>query len=62
MSSNNSSSGIGLPGVLLAIFITLKLVGVIDWSWWWVLSPAWISASICALIMMGVGIFVLLDR
>ncbi len=23
------------------IFITLKLCGVIDWSWWWVLGPEW---------------------
>ncbi|MDR2624955.1 MAG: hypothetical protein LBC37_01320 [Zoogloeaceae bacterium] len=21
------------------IFLTLKLTGVIDWSWWWVFSP-----------------------
>jgi hypothetical protein len=25
-------------------FIVLKLTGVIAWSWWWVLSPVWISA------------------
>ncbi len=25
--------------VLLVVFIVLKLVGVIAWSWWWVLSP-----------------------
>lgn len=30
-------------GVLLIIFIVLKLVGVIAWSWIWVLSPLWIS-------------------
>lgn len=27
---------------LALIFICLKLVGEIDWSWWWVLSPFWI--------------------
>ena len=26
-------------GVLTVIFIVLKLVGVITWSWWWVFSP-----------------------
>lgn len=26
-------------GILGLIFITLKLTGVIAWSWWWVLSP-----------------------
>jgi hypothetical protein len=37
-----SSGGIGLSGVLLVVFVVLKLVGVIAWSWWWVLSPLWI--------------------
>lgn len=37
------NSGLGLAGVLTIIFVVLKLVGVIAWSWWWVLSPLWIS-------------------
>ena len=24
---------------LLIVFVVLKLVDLIDWSWWWVLSP-----------------------
>lgn len=28
-------------GLLAIVFITLKLCGVIDWSWWWVLAPLW---------------------
>ena len=28
------------------LFITLKLTGVITWSWWWVLSPFWIPIAI----------------
>jgi len=23
------------------IFITLKLMGYIDWSWWWITFPFW---------------------
>ena len=30
---------LGLTDLLGVVFITLKLLGVIDWSWWWVLSP-----------------------
>lgn len=41
--NNESRDGIGFIGLLTIVFITLKLVGVIDWSWWWVLSPVWIS-------------------
>lgn len=32
-----------LDGVLLVVFIVLKLTGVIAWSWLWVLSPLWIG-------------------
>jgi len=63
---NNStaSGGIGFFGLLAIVFITLKLCGVIAWSWWWVLAPLWIPAAIvivliaivfiCALISGGV--------
>ena len=48
MKNNNdySSGGLGTGGVLGLIFIVLKLVGVIDWSWLWVLAPIWISVAI----------------
>ena len=45
-SSSSSSSGIGLSGLLTVLFVGLKLTNVISWSWWWVLSPIWISALI----------------
>ncbi len=45
-SSSSSSGGIGFAGLLTIIFITLKLLDKIDWSWWWVLSPLWISAGL----------------
>ncbi len=38
-SSSSSSGGIGFSGLLTIVFIVLKLVGKIDWSWWWVLAP-----------------------
>ena len=38
-----SSGGLGLFSVLTVVFIVLKLVGVITWSWIWVLSPLWIG-------------------
>ena len=40
--TNNYSGGIGFAGALTIVFIVLKLVGTINWSWWWVLSPMWI--------------------
>ena len=50
-----SSGGIGATSVLTMIFIVLKLVGVITWSWWWVLSPLWIGA-ILGLALIGFGV------
>lgn len=46
--SNQSSNGggIGFAGVLTILFIGLKLTGYITWSWWWVLSPIWITILI----------------
>jgi len=43
-SSSSSSGGVGFVGLLTICFIVLKLVGKIDWSWWWVFSPLWITA------------------
>ena len=37
------SARIGLPSILGIVFIVLKLLGVITWSWIWVLAPFWIS-------------------
>lgn len=33
-----------LVGLLTIVFVALKLCNVINWSWWWVLSPLWIYA------------------
>ena len=45
-SSNNAGGGIGFVGLLTIVFIVLKLINVIKWSWLWVLSPMWITALI----------------
>ena len=50
--SNVSSGGIGFTGVLTIVFIVLKLLGKITWSWWWVLSPIWISTIVAILFLL----------
>ena len=40
------NAGMGFTSFLTLAFIVLKLTHVIDWSWWWVLSPVWIMAII----------------
>lgn len=46
MSESSTSSGFSFEFVLFVVFLVLKLTGTIDWSWWWVTSPLWISAGI----------------
>lgn len=64
--SSNSSGGIGFAGLLTIVFITLKLCGVISWTWLWVLSPLWISIALMLTILgvIGIGalIVVILER
>jgi len=55
------SGGIGFVGVLQITFVILKLCKVIDWSWWWVLSPIWISTALTILIVL-IGIIVIYVR
>jgi len=43
MNESNNTSGVGFLGLLTILFIGLKLGHVIDWSWWWVVSPIWLS-------------------
>ena len=46
---------IGFCGLLCIVFVTLKLTGHIDWSWWWVASPLWIPAAIVVGIVICVA-------
>lgn len=57
MSNSNSGGGIGLGGVLLVVFIVLKLCEVIAWSWWWVLCPLWIPIAVWLVLVVIAGIF-----
>lgn len=58
--NNNSgaNTGIGFSGILTIVFIILKLTNVINWSWFWVLSPLWISIII-SLIIIVIWFFVM---
>jgi hypothetical protein len=46
------NGGIGFGGLLAIVFITLKLLGIISWSWWWVLSPIWIPFLLIMFIIL----------
>jgi hypothetical protein len=52
----SSSTKIGISGVLLIVFITLKLTHLIDWNWWWVLSPIWIPLAFITVVALFLAI------
>lgn len=60
--NNQNNDSITFAGLLQAIFITLKLLDVIKWSWFWVLSPVIISVALSIVyILIGI-IIVLLEK
>ena len=59
MDKNNNIGAMKFCDILLIVFIVLKLVGVINWSWWWVLAPLWIPLLI---VIIAVVIITILER
>ena len=52
MNNKQASGGISFTGLLTIVFIILKLCSIITWSWWWVLSPLWISMILWAILVI----------
>ena len=57
--SETKRVGLGFMDLLAIVFIVLKLCKVINWSWWWVLSPLWIQIVIGILFVV---IFIVWER
>lgn len=58
MANETSSSGIGVFGLLGVVFVVLKLLGKITWSWWWVTLPFWGGLAVCIAVLI-VALFVM---
>ncbi len=56
---STTSGGISTVGLLGVVFITLKLLGKITWSWLWVLAPFWIPFAILLVVLIIWGIVAL---
>lgn len=55
MSNTEQKSGLGLVGAIQTVFIINKLTDAGDiagWSWWWVLSPLWITTAVAIVIAL----------
>jgi hypothetical protein len=60
--SGGASGGVGFTGLLTVLFIALKLTHVIDWPWWWVLSPVWISLLATLVVLLVVALVAIFKR
>lgn len=60
-----SSGGIGVSGLLGVVFVVLKLLGKITWSWWWVTLPFWggiaLLLAVAALMLLATLVVAWLD-
>ena len=56
-----NTNSINFSGLLTIVFIVLKLTDYIHWSWWWVLSPLWISAAIAVFFIVIILLFLILS-
>lgn len=56
---DSKRASLGLADILTIIFVVLKLIGVIEWSWIWVLSPIWISVILIAVLSV---VLYIIDR
>lgn len=55
--SQSSTGGASIGTVIQIVFIVLKVLEiepVNQWSWWWVMSPMWISICICCVVLVGI--------
>jgi ABC-type nickel/cobalt efflux system permease component RcnA len=55
--NNSNNNSIGFTSLLTVAFIVLKLCNVIDWTWFWVLSPLWISFGL-GLILVIIAVII----
>ena len=60
--TNVNANGIGFWGLLGIVFITLKLLGIINWSWLWVLSPIWIPFAIWFVLIVVILVCAIIKR
>lgn len=61
MENKTTQVGMGFFGWLQLAFIVLKLVGVINWSWWVVLIPLWAFLAIIVIAILLLVINAIID-
>lgn len=55
--NKTSKGGIGILGVILIVNIILKIAGLVEWSWIFVLWPLWVSLIFLFIILFIIFVF-----
>jgi len=55
--TSTTTGGVGVTGLLGVAFIVLKLAGVINWSWVWVLCPFWGGLALCIVFFLAILVY-----
>lgn len=58
----SAGGGMGICSVLTIVFIVLKLTGVIDWKWVWVLAPTLVTLALVVVCLLFLGIVKYLEE
>lgn len=61
-SSISNGVSVSFTSLLTLAFIVLKLCNVIKWSWWWVLSPIWLSVALVVVLVIAYYAILLFER
>jgi len=49
--------GCSFLSMLQILFIGFKIGMIIEWSWWWVLSPIWLTPLVLTLVLITAIVF-----
>jgi len=63
MYDNNDGCGCGglctVPVAMSFMFLIMRIVDIVKWEWYWIISPIWISAGlviVAFLIMLTISV------
>lgn len=62
MKKNIKTSGSLFTTLLAVAFIVLKLCHVINWSWWWVLTPFWAPIALAVVTLIIASIITIFEN
>ena len=56
------NNGLSVSAIVFIVLLTLKLSGVIDWSWWWITLPLWWVFPFIVLVIIFALILLLFEK